>query len=61
VAKNPDGPESTYASKVRRRIDADSQTFDPETKLMYVVSGGREAHTPYSYISIVMNSTIACC
>ena len=34
-------------------IDADSQAYDPETKLMYVVSGGREAHTPYSYISIV--------
>ena len=34
-------------------IDADSQGYDPETKLMYVVSGGREAHTPYSDISIV--------
>ena len=34
-------------------IDADSQAYDPETKLMYVVSGGREAQTPYSYISIV--------
>jgi len=34
-------------------IDADSQAYDPATKLMYVVSGGREAHTPYSYISIV--------
>ncbi len=34
-------------------IDADSQAYDPATKLMYVVSCGREAHTPYSYISIV--------
>ena len=34
-------------------IDADSQADDPETNLMYVVGGGREAHTPYSYISIV--------
>jgi len=34
-------------------IDADSQAYDPDTKLMYVVGGGREAHTPYSYISIV--------
>src|SRR6266852_2590013 len=34
-------------------IDADSQAYDPETKLMYVVGGGSEAHTPYSYISIV--------
>src|SRR6266568_6320712 len=34
-------------------IDADSQAYDPDTRLMYVVGGGREAHTPYSYISIV--------
>ena len=34
-------------------IDADSRAYDPETKPMYVVSGGREAHTPYSYISVV--------
>jgi hypothetical protein len=34
-------------------IDADSQAYDPETKLMYVVGGGREAHTSYSYIRLV--------
>ncbi len=34
-------------------LDADSKAYDAETKLMYVVSGGREAHTPYSYISVV--------
>lgn len=39
--------------KIPLHIDADSQAYDPKTKLMYVVSGGREAHTPYSYVSIV--------
>lgn len=34
-------------------IDADSMAYDPVTKYMYVVNGGREAHTPYSFISIV--------
>jgi hypothetical protein len=29
-----------------------TQAYDPETKLMYLVSGGREALTPYSYIGI---------
>jgi DNA-binding beta-propeller fold protein YncE len=45
---------STYGlvGHVPLYIDADSQAYDPETKLMYVVSGGREAHTPYSYISV---------
>jgi len=43
---------STYGlvGHVPLYIDADSQAYDHETKLMYVVSGGREAHTPYSYI-----------
>jgi DNA-binding beta-propeller fold protein YncE len=45
----------TYAlvGHIALYIDADSQTYDPESKLMYVVSGGRAAHTPYSYITIV--------
>ncbi len=49
---------STYGllGHVGLYIDADSQAYDPETKLMYVVSGGREAHRPYSYISIVDTS-----
>jgi DNA-binding beta-propeller fold protein YncE len=33
--------------------DADSATYDPATQYLYVVDGGREAHTPYSFISIV--------
>src|ERR1700682_2304597 len=31
-------------------VDADSIAYDPATNLMYVVTGGRAAHTPYSLI-----------
>jgi DNA-binding beta-propeller fold protein YncE len=34
-------------------IDADPVAYDPATKYLYVVNGGREAHTPYCLISIV--------
>ena len=34
-------------------IDADSIAYDPATGYMYVVTGGREAHTPYSLISVI--------
>lgn len=34
-------------------IDADSIAYDPSTGYMYVVAGGREAHTPYSLISVI--------
>ncbi|MGH9357884.1 MAG: YncE family protein, partial [Terriglobia bacterium] len=34
-------------------IDADSIAYDPATKVLYVVSGGRAAHTPYSFIEII--------
>jgi DNA-binding beta-propeller fold protein YncE len=34
-------------------IDADPIAYDSETKYLYVVNGGREAHTPYCLISIV--------
>jgi DNA-binding beta-propeller fold protein YncE len=32
---------------------ADSSTFDPSTKYMYVVNGGKDAHLPYTLISVV--------
>jgi DNA-binding beta-propeller fold protein YncE len=39
-------------------IDADSIAYDPATSYLYVVTGGREAHTPYSLISVIdTNST----
>jgi len=38
-------------------IDADSIAYDPVTKYLYVVSGGRAAHTPYSFIEIIDTTT----
>src|SRR5260370_33252660 len=39
-------------------IDADSIAYDPATNYLYVVTGGRGAHTPFSFISLVdTNST----
>lgn len=45
----------TYAplGEVKLSIDADSAAYDPATQYLYVVNGGREAHTPYSLISVV--------
>ncbi len=34
-------------------VDADSIAYDPATHYLYVVNGGREAHTPYSLISVI--------
>lgn len=40
-------------SEVKVSIDADSIAYDPATSYLYVVNGGREAHTPYSLISVI--------
>jgi len=32
---------------------ADSSVFDPSTKYMYVTTGGKDAHLPYTFISVV--------
>ena len=39
--------------QIKVAIDADSIAYDPATKYVYVVTGGREAHTPYSLISVI--------
>src|ERR1700675_776291 len=39
--------------EIKVSIDADSIAYDPATNYLYVVNGGREAHTPYSLISVV--------
>jgi DNA-binding beta-propeller fold protein YncE len=39
--------------EVKVSIDADSLVYDAATSYVYVVSGGREAHTPYSLISVI--------
>lgn len=38
-------------------IDADPIVYDPATKYLYVVNGGREAKTPYCLISVVDSVT----
>ena len=38
-------------------IDADPVVYDPSSKYLYVVTGGREAHTPSCLISIVDTAT----
>src|SRR2546421_9575813 len=37
--------------EIKVSIDADSIAYDPATNYLYVVNGGREAHTPYSLIT----------
>src|SRR6267378_4343349 len=39
--------------EIKVSIEADSIAYDPATNYLYVVNGGREAHTPYSLISVV--------
>jgi DNA-binding beta-propeller fold protein YncE len=39
--------------KVDLDPDADSMAYDASAKLIYVVNGGREAKTPYSFITVV--------
>ena len=39
--------------EIKVSIDADSIAYDPATRYLYVVNGGREAHTPYSLISVI--------
>src|SRR5713226_8044813 len=38
---------------IKLSIDADSIAYDPATNYLYVVNGGREAHTAYSLISVI--------
>jgi hypothetical protein len=37
--------------------DADSMSYDPATKYLYIVNGGREAHVPYELISVIDTTT----
>jgi DNA-binding beta-propeller fold protein YncE len=39
--------------EIKVSVDADSIAYDPATHSLYVVNGGREAHTPYSLISVI--------
>src|SRR5712691_13109260 len=44
--------------EIKVSIDADSIAYDPATNYLYVVNGGREAHTPYSLISVIDTNTM---
>ncbi len=44
-------------SRTELTIDADPVVYDPASKYLYVVNGGREAHTPTCLISIVDTTT----
>src|SRR6266403_622184 len=48
-----DSDSYQMTGEIKVAIDADSIAYDPVTNYMYVVSGGREAHTPYSLISVI--------
>ena len=41
------------AGKVELAADADSMAYDPTTKYMYVVNGGRGEKKPFSFISVI--------
>ncbi len=44
-------------AEIKVAVDADSIAYDPATNYLYVVNGGREAHTPYSLISVIDTNT----
>jgi DNA-binding beta-propeller fold protein YncE len=52
-----DGDSYKQVSEIKVSIDADSIAYDPATQYLYVVNGGREAHTPYSLISVIDTNT----
>jgi len=48
-----DSDSYQMTGEIKVAIDADSIAYDPATNYMYVVTGGKEAHTPYSLISVI--------
>jgi len=52
-----DSDSYKMVGEIKVTIDADSIAYDPTTQYMYVVNGGREAHTPYSLISVIDTNT----
>jgi WD40 repeat protein len=41
------------AGSIKLREGADASSYDPSTKYLYVVNGGKDAHLPNAYISVV--------
>jgi DNA-binding beta-propeller fold protein YncE len=52
-----DSDSYKMVGEIKLSIDADSIAYDPASNYLYVVNGGREAHTPYSLISVVDTNT----
>src|ERR1700740_2957008 len=48
-----DGDSYKPISEIKVSIDADSIAYDASTHYLYVVNGGRGAHTPYWLISVI--------
>jgi len=42
---------------IKLKEGADSSAYDPSTKYMYVVNGGKDAHLPSAYISVIDTNT----
>ncbi|HEY6119173.1 MAG TPA: YncE family protein [Pyrinomonadaceae bacterium] len=42
---------------IKLREGADASVYDPSTKYLYVVNGGKDAHLPNSYISVIDTNT----
>jgi DNA-binding beta-propeller fold protein YncE len=43
--------------QIQLTIDSDPIAYDPATKYLYIVNGGREAKTPYCLVSVVDTAT----
>jgi len=52
-----DSDSYKMVGEIKVTIDADSIAYDPASQYLYVVNGGREAHTPYSLISVIDTNT----
>jgi len=48
-----DSDNFKLTGEIKVSIDADSIAYDRANHQLYVVNGGREAHTPYSLISVI--------
>ena len=48
-----DSDSYKLVGEIKVSVDADSIAYDPATHYLYVVNGGREAHTPFSLISVI--------
>lgn len=53
VVRSIDGKNYKIINSVKLQEDADAMSMDPSTKLLYVVSGGKDVHMTYSTLSVV--------